>query len=234
MTEDVKRESKAKAEPDIRLMRTLAHPLRHRILQALNLRVASPSELAQELELPLPNVAYHVKVLAQTDAIELVRTEPVRGALEHFYRATMRPWWTDEVWAELPISTRRAISGEILGDIWTDINAAAEAHELDHPTTQITRTWLELDDEAYDKLTEKVNDFVEYALELHAEAAPRLAATAEGERAGHRTALMLLHFHRAPTDGPGALHGGRVEATRDPGASDDDDDGVVPGAQETA
>ena len=149
MTEDVKNESKA--EPDLRLIRSLAHPLRHRILQALNLRVASPSELAEELELPLPNVAYHVKVLAQNDAIELVKTEPVRGALEHFYRATMRPWWTDEVWAELPVSTRRAIFGEILSDIWTDINAAAEAHELDHPTTQITRTWLELDDEAYEQ-----------------------------------------------------------------------------------
>jgi DNA-binding transcriptional ArsR family regulator len=217
VTEDIKMEPKA--EPDLRLLRTLAHPLRHRILQALNLRVASPSELAEELELPLPNVAYHVKVLAQNDAIELVKTEPVRGALEHFYRATMRPWWTDEVWAELPVSTRRAIFGEILSDIWTDINAAAEAHEFDHPTTQVTRTWLDLDDEAYDKLTEKVNGFIEYALELHAEAAPRLAAMPDDQRKEHRTALMLLHFHRAPTDHPGALHGGRVETTRGSGAA---------------
>jgi DNA-binding transcriptional ArsR family regulator len=209
MSQETKQD--ATAEPDLRLIRTLAHPLRHRILQALNLRVASPSELAEELDVPLPNVAYHVKVLARNDAIELVKTEPVRGALEHFYRATMRPWWTDDVWAELPVSTRRAIFGEILRDIWTDISAAAEAHELDHPTTQITRTWLDLDDQAYENLTAKLNEFIEYALELHAEAAPRLAAMPEDERNEHRTALMLLHFHRADSDHPGALHGGRVE-----------------------
>jgi len=79
-------------EPDLRLIRALAHPLRWRILQTLNLRTASPSELAGELGAPLPNIAYHVKVLARNDAIELVKTEQVRGALEHFYRATMRPW----------------------------------------------------------------------------------------------------------------------------------------------
>ena len=154
-------------------------------------------------------------MLAQNDAIELVKTEPVRGALEHFYRATMRPWWTDEVWAELPVSTRRAIFGEILSDMWTDINAAAEAHELDHPTTQITRTWLELDDEAYDKLTEKINDFVEYALELHAEAAPRLAAAPGRERTGHRTALCSCTFTvpQAMTQGPSTEAGSRRRAT---------------------
>lgn len=210
MTEETKKKTND-AEPDLRLMRTLAHPLRHRILQALNLRVASPSELADDLDVPLPNIAYHVKVLAQNDAIELVKTEPVRGALEHFYRATMRPWWTDEVWAELPVSTRRAIFGEILGDMWNDINAAAEAHELDHPTTQITRTWLHLDEEAYETLNEKLTSWVEEALELHAESAARLAAMPEEEREEHRTAMLLLHFHRAPADDPGALHGGRIE-----------------------
>ena len=108
-------------EPDLRLIRALAHPLRWRILQTLNLRTASPSELAGELGAPLPNIAYHVKVLARNDAIELVKTEQVRGALEHFYRATMRPWFTDETWSALPISTRRALFGEILRDIWSDV-----------------------------------------------------------------------------------------------------------------
>jgi hypothetical protein len=37
----------------------------------------------------LGNVAYHIKILEENGAIELVRTEPVRGALEHFYRASV-------------------------------------------------------------------------------------------------------------------------------------------------
>lgn len=198
-------------DPDLRLIRALAHPLRWRILQILNLRTASPSELAEELEAPLPNIAYHVKVLARNDAIELVKTEQVRGALEHFYRATMRPWFTDETWAELPISTRRALFAEILRDVWADVGAAAESDQLGDPTTHITRTWLDLDGQAYDELVDSLNALVERALELHAEAAPRLAAMADDEREEHRTAMMLMHFHRAPSANPGALHGGRVE-----------------------
>lgn len=198
-------------DPDLRMIRALAHPIRWRVLQILNLRTASPSELASELEAPLPNIAYHVKVLADNDAIELVKTEQVRGALEHFYRATMRPWFTDEMWAELPTSTRRALFAEILRDIWSDVAGAAEADQLDDPTTHITRTWLDLDQPAYDELADSLNALVERALELNAEAAPRLAAMSEDEREEHRTAMMLMHFHRAPSSNPGALHGGRVE-----------------------
>lgn len=78
---------------DRRLMKALGHPLRVRALEVLNERVASPSELARELGEPLGNVAYHVKILEENEAIELVRTAPVRGALEHFYRAKVRPWF---------------------------------------------------------------------------------------------------------------------------------------------
>jgi DNA-binding transcriptional ArsR family regulator len=208
-----------RTEPDLRLIKALAHPLRWRILQALNLRVASPSELAGELGAPLPNIAYHVKVLAQNDAIELVKTEQVRGALEHFYRATMRPWFTDDLWAELPVSTRRALFAEILRDIWSDVTASAAADRLDDPTTHITRTWLDLDKPAYDEIVDSLNALVERALELHAEAAPRLAAMSDEEREEHRTAMMLMHFHRSPSAEPGAMHGGRVEKTGDANAA---------------
>lgn len=78
---------------DPRLIKALGHPVRVRALEVLNTRVASPSELAKELGEPLGNVAYHVKILEENDAIELVRTAPVRGALEHFYRAKVRPWF---------------------------------------------------------------------------------------------------------------------------------------------
>jgi DNA-binding transcriptional ArsR family regulator len=82
-------ESSKEANLDRRLIKALGHPIRVRALEILNARVASPSELAKELGEPLGNVAYHVKILEENDAIELVRTAPVRGALEHFYRASV-------------------------------------------------------------------------------------------------------------------------------------------------
>jgi DNA-binding transcriptional ArsR family regulator len=72
-----------------RLARSTAHPLRISILEILGMeggRTLSPSELSQELQMPLSNTNYHVTELAKAKLIELVRQRQVRGATEHFYR----------------------------------------------------------------------------------------------------------------------------------------------------
>jgi DNA-binding transcriptional ArsR family regulator len=71
-----------------RLARATAHPLRVSILEILGIdrgRVLSPSELSQELQIPLSNTNYHVTELAKAGLIVLVRQRAVRGATEHFY-----------------------------------------------------------------------------------------------------------------------------------------------------
>jgi DNA-binding transcriptional ArsR family regulator len=190
--------------PDQRVIKALSHPLRFQILRVLNERVASPSEIASELDEPLGNVAYHTKILVENGAIEQVRTAPVRGALEHFYRALIRPWFDDETSAHLPVSVRRALFGEILEFIWGDVVAASKHEGFDDPKTHITRTPLDLDDEAYEEIVDLLNSVVDRALELHAEAAPRLAQLPPEERDAHRTALMIMHFRR-PLGGGGKL-----------------------------
>ena len=104
--------------------------MRVRALEVLNERVASPSELAKELGEPLGNVAYHVKILEENDAIELVRTAPVRGALEHFYRAKVRPWFDaveldDEGYNEVVELLHRVVerAHELQGDAAAGENA---------------------------------------------------------------------------------------------------------------
>jgi DNA-binding transcriptional ArsR family regulator len=71
------------------LARATAHPLRISILEILGMdggRTLSPSELSQELQIPLSNTNYHVTELAKAKLIELARQRQVRGATEHFYR----------------------------------------------------------------------------------------------------------------------------------------------------
>lgn len=71
-----------------RLARATAHPLRVSILEILGIdggRVLSPSDLSQELQIPLSNTNYHVTELAKAGLIVLVRQRAVRGATEHFY-----------------------------------------------------------------------------------------------------------------------------------------------------
>ena len=70
------------------LARSTAHPLRVSILEILGMdggRTLSPSELSQELQIPLSNTNYHVTELAKSDLISMVKQRQVRGATEHFY-----------------------------------------------------------------------------------------------------------------------------------------------------
>jgi DNA-binding transcriptional ArsR family regulator len=71
----------------IRFTRATRHPLRIAILQRLEeVAHGSPKELSEHFEMPLGVVSYHVNELAQYGSIALVKTEPRRGAAEHFYR----------------------------------------------------------------------------------------------------------------------------------------------------
>src|SRR6478752_3290128 len=99
------------------LAKALAHPLRVRILSSLHKGISSPNQLAQELNEPLGNVSYHVKTLLEYDCVELVKTEPRRGAVEHFYRATDRAFLSDSDWAKIPASARKGISGSLIESI---------------------------------------------------------------------------------------------------------------------
>lgn len=79
----------------------MSHPLRARVLTMLNERVASPKEIADQLDEPIPNVSHHAKRLVQLGCAELVDKRQVRGAIEHFYRATEQTFVDAEQWNEL-------------------------------------------------------------------------------------------------------------------------------------
>jgi DNA-binding transcriptional ArsR family regulator len=77
------------------LFTALGHPLRRRILRQMigKKREASPRELAISLDEPLSALSYHVRVLAECEAIKLVRTKQIRGSTQHFYRPAVRAQW---------------------------------------------------------------------------------------------------------------------------------------------
>jgi DNA-binding transcriptional ArsR family regulator len=77
----------AKTEERLAVLgQALSHPVRIRILVALaDDGEHSPKELAERLDEPLGNVSYHVRSLAGSGAVELRRTVPRRGAVQHYY-----------------------------------------------------------------------------------------------------------------------------------------------------
>jgi len=189
------------------LAKALAHPLRVRILSSLHKGISSPNQLAQELGEPLGNVSYHVKTLLEYDCVELVKTEPRRGAVEHFYRATERAFISDADWAKIPASARRGISGAILESIGKDSTAALVAGSLDaRDDRHLSHTPLQLDQKGWDEVTALLSETLERALEIQKEASARLAE--EGSEPISST-LAILHFESAPAEESGKKKGGK-------------------------
>lgn len=135
---------------DSTLLKALAHPVRARALTVLNQRVASPSELAAEQEEAVGYVAYHVRVLHEMELIELVNTRQVRGATEHFYRGTVKPYLSDDFWEKLPVDTRNGISVTGLDVLNQAIKQAFEAGTFDRRIDRhLSNLSLSLDEQGW-------------------------------------------------------------------------------------
>lgn len=181
-------------ELDEALLRAISHPLRHRLLGMLDGRIASPNELARELGLPLGRVSYHIRLLSDLGAIELVRTEPRRGALEHFYRAVTTVWFSEGDWAKLPRSARRGILGQNLQHIFANVTAAADDGGFDHQAAVVLRAPLELDEVGLTELSELLRDSIDRAREINLRAGERRSNGSIEPAVS--TELAILHYER--------------------------------------
>jgi DNA-binding transcriptional ArsR family regulator len=181
------------------LAKALAHPLRVRILTSLHKGVSSPNQLSQELGEPLGNVSYHVKTLLEYDCVELVKTEPRRGAVEHFYRATERAFFSASDWEKIPASARKGISGSVLETIGQDASEALIAGSIDGRTdSHLSRTPLVLDEKGWTEVTALLEETLNRAIEIQAESATRLA---DAKSDSVTTKLAILHFESPDTNG---------------------------------
>jgi DNA-binding transcriptional ArsR family regulator len=182
---------------DQQLLTALGHPLRQRLLILLHKRgEASPRELAGLSGERLGNVSYHVRVLRDAGCCELVRTEPRRGAVEHFYRATARPMLDDRQWAQLPVPARRKLFGQALRDLWSDAFMAAEGTGFDDERAHVSRSHLELDEEAWSELVDLLASVLDRGFELQAETAARRTNHPSDAPPDRRVAMGLLLFER--------------------------------------
>ena len=174
------------------LAKALAHPLRVRILSSLHKGISSPNQLAQELDEPLGNVSYHVKTLLEYDCVELVKTEPRRGAVEHFYRATDRAFLSDSDWAKIPASARKGISGSILESIGQSATEAMAEGTLDaRSDSHLSDTPLQLDKQGWKELNKVLTETVDKATAIQKEATKRMGK--EKDKA-LQTKLAIMHF----------------------------------------
>jgi DNA-binding transcriptional ArsR family regulator len=168
------------ASMETTLAAIVAHPTRARCFSILAERTASPVEIAQQIGKDVGHVGYHVRKLQQLNLIELVDERPVRGAVEHFYRAIERPVVTDVEFAEQTIEEREVFTRYILQLLVADVARAMDEHLFDSRVNRvITRTPVVVDEDGFQELSDLHTEVLERTLDIQARSAGRLAGSEE-------------------------------------------------------
>ncbi len=192
--------AQSRRSPDSTLGAVVAHPLRCRCLAILGERVASPAEIAREIHVEVSKVGYHVTALAKAGLLEEVGQRPVRGAVEHFYRAVARPIALTEDEAELTMEQRASFARTIWSLITANATNALEAGTLvERPDHHLTRVPLRVDEQGWNELATAYMELYERVYEIQTEAAERLGQ--DPEDAGI-SVLSVLAFFETPETAP--------------------------------
>ncbi|MFT3863039.1 MAG: helix-turn-helix domain-containing protein [Solirubrobacterales bacterium] len=183
------------------LVRALAHPMRVRILEALQGRTASPTELSKEFRESLGVVAYHANALIEVGCIEQVRTRPKRGTVEHFYTATPRSFIGHQDWRRAPLSVRGGVTGEAIRTFVEKVGSAIDADTIDQ-RDDTTLNWMPItvDEQGWRETAEILDRTLRDLMVVASKSRERL-----GEADGIPVVTAMAAFEappeRAPTGG---------------------------------
>ncbi len=178
-----KRGSIAAIAMDPKLMRAMLHPTRVRIVAEINKPgcILSPRKFSDTVEdISLSNASYHFRQLEELECIELVEAVPVRGATEHFYRASRRMLFDVEEWSALPAIFKAGSAARALSDFLLAAREAIEAGTFEsRDDSHLSWTTMRLDERGWCKGSAIVADALEKLLQLEEECKPRIEAGAE-------------------------------------------------------
>jgi DNA-binding transcriptional ArsR family regulator len=181
-----------------RLMRGMSHPLRYQLLTHLNDREWSPNELSNQLAEGVSQVSYHIKVLLEYGLIELTRTEPVRGAVEHFYKATTRTVIGLEMAREIPRNGRRELIGGILDEVSEDVTESMALGLYDsRDEYHVARMPLILDEQGCKDGHVLGDGYIDGMLKVAGESATRLAESDDPQGMGVTAVLLVFRSEQA-------------------------------------
>ncbi|MGO9973025.1 MAG: helix-turn-helix domain-containing protein [Solirubrobacteraceae bacterium] len=184
---------------DPALAKALAHPLRTRILAALEDRIASPSELAADLDVSLGVMSYHVRRLEALGLVKLVKRTPRRGAVEHYYKATARPRITNAGWGATPGVVKEAMIAASVQQLGHYIGDAVAAGGFDQPESHLTRSPVIVDAQGWRELAGELDALLERIQQIEAASKKRLKPV---DHVDEQQATVVLMLFNSPADQP--------------------------------
>lgn len=173
----------------------LRHPIRVLSMTILAERVASPKEIADLIGETTGHVAYHVKELFKAGFVEVVDTQPVRGAVQTFYKATEFATFSDEEWESLPLEERRDASRFILQLAAAEAAASIERGLFDaRHDRYLVRSHGDVDARGWSELNALHGEVLERTKEIVAGSANRIADDEDPEVI--RVSVISMFFER--------------------------------------
>jgi DNA-binding transcriptional ArsR family regulator len=198
---------------DPAVAKALAHPLRTRILAALENRTASPTDLASELDAPLGVVSYHVRRLHALRFLKLVKRVPRRGAVEHYYTTVAGPRITDEAWLSTPTIVKQATISAALAELGSQASSAVTGGGFDRMDCHLTRTPVTVDTQGWQEISQELSRLVDRVQEIEAESHQRLLRSDHADEQRATLGLMLFEpAAPAPTEAAPARRRSRSSA----------------------
>jgi DNA-binding transcriptional ArsR family regulator len=189
---------------DPSVAKALAHPLRTRILAALENRTASPTELASELDAPLGVVSYHVRRLHALRFLKLVKRVPRRGAVEHYYTTIAGPTIRSEAWGSTPSIVKQATLSGALAELGGRATAAAEVGGFDDPGAHLSRTPVTVDAKGWAELARELDALLVRIAKIEAESQRRLMRRDHQDEQRATVGLMLFKSEATVPSGSAA------------------------------
>lgn len=192
---------------DPAIAKALAHPLRTRILAALENRTASPTDLAGELDAPLGVVSYHVRRLHALRFLKLVKRVPRRGAVEHYYTTVAGPRITDEAWLSTPTIVKQATISAALTELGSQASAALGVGGFDERDSHLSRTPVTVDAQGWKELARELAALIPRIEKIEAESQKRLVRNDHQDEQRATVGLMLFRSENAVPASPGPARG---------------------------
>ncbi|UGS37374.1 ArsR/SmtB family transcription factor [Capillimicrobium parvum] len=181
------------------LARSIAHPLRIRIISALDGGSVGLDALSAEVGADRRTVQRHARVLERAGLLCSMRTS--RGIT---YELARLPFFDDTEYGSISTAAREAAVAATLAHTQTATLAALEAGGFDRTDIHLSRSSLTVSEEQWTTLTREFAGLLERIEALQEEAAQQPADAHDGSPVNAGAILML--FERAPSGG-GRSHG---------------------------
>ncbi len=163
--------------------------------------VKSPKEVGERLDISTSKASHHIKKLVRLGLAELVEEREVGGAIQHFYRAVIRPIVGDEDWDKLSIEERQLYSIWIVQLILADAAKSFDAELFDaFSNRHLSRAPLLVDGEGVGEVAAIQNKALQDSFEVVAKSTERRLQS--GEEGINLLSAMMCFAMPESGDGP--------------------------------